>query len=266
MKKEKRVLIVEDDRNLLSDYAEIVSAAGYTVDSTDNLSNALAMVSEKAFHVGIIDIQLDKDDEHNRDGLSVIEYLRELDEGTEVIILSGQPRLEIAIEAYEKYDISQYLQKGKRSPSDITNAVNRAYEKCRLHEFGKYSSISQYLSDQRDPTVWEHKCLTVLEPSGGIKGLHLLLSDLCKPYVPLLCKLDVLPPMQVDEERRLLTGEFWSKALGEPVLLQMWPKEVEADAQAGLAVRQLHRSFEKAGVVCNAFLFNANRADFKESN
>src|SRR6476659_1552480 len=126
MKRERRVLIVEDDRRLLDDYEDIVASAGYRVTTTDNLSEAIAHTDNVTFHVAIVDIGLDKQDEHNEEGLAVIDHLYELAEGTEVMILSGQSKIAVAIQAYEKYGIAQYLEKGKKTPGDIISAVETA--------------------------------------------------------------------------------------------------------------------------------------------
>ena len=269
MRRQKRVLIVEDDRELLGDYSEIVSSAGYAVDATDTLTNAISKITDKTFHVAIIDIQLDKDNEHNQDGLTIIECLHDLNEGTEAIILSGQPKVEIAIEAYEKYDIAQYLEKGKKSPSDIVSAVQRAYARCKLNEYGTHATISAFLANQKDPTFWEDKCLSILQPSGGIKGLHSFLLELCIPYAPLIPKKNAQPPMRFDEGKHSVLGEFWSKAIGKPLLLEGHRKGAGIDQDNVLDSERLNRldqPWERAGVVGGSFLIRANRDDFERSN
>ncbi len=271
MKQDKRVLLVEDNRDLLNEYEEIVSSAGYSVDLAHDLAGAIQMVNEKTFHVAIIDIQLDPDDEHNQDGLAVLERLRELDEGTEAIILSGQPKLDVAIDAYEKFKIVHYLEKRKsKRPSDITGAVDKAFQQCNLRYYGPYRSLSGLLSDQKDAMSWEYECLSVLKPSAGIKGFHSFLMDFCGPYVPLLQKKSTSIPMRVAEADRTLSGEFWSKSIGKGVLLIAYPEELRKEKEPLLRLdeaRSIHHTYEKSNLIGLAFtLSNVDREQFVERN
>lgn len=227
MKKQKRVLIIEDNHKLLDDYSDIVTSAGYQVTATHNLKSAIEQIDKVTFHVAIVDIGLDEHDEHNEEGLAVIDHLYELDEGTEVIILSGQSKVAVAIEAYEKYGIAQYLQKGKNKPSDITSSVETAFRKCTLKEHGKYASLTQFLANAGNATKWEHQCLSVLHPTGGILGLNKFLLELCGSFTPLLPMKNTNEPMTIHENR--VYGRFWSKAIGSAVLLEGWSREKGPD-------------------------------------
>jgi CheY-like chemotaxis protein len=269
--KDKRVLLVEDNPGLRQEYQEIISSAGYAVDSRHNLQDAIKTIRNNSYHVAVIDIRLDEDDGHNQDGFSVLEYLHGLGEGTEAIVLSAQEDMEVTIDAYEKYEIAQYLEKRKnKRPSDITSAVDRAYERCKLREYGSYSSLTSLLSGEKNPTHWEYSCLSLLHPRGGIKGLHSFLSDLCKPYSPLLPKKGKKPPMQLDPSNQTLTGEFWSKGIGQEILLTASPKDTGGEQSKALHTneadeKELHFTFVKAGVFGAAFTkARGNREDFLE--
>ena len=47
-----------------------------------------------------MDLQLDIRDDSNRDGLKVIKYLHELNEGTQKVVVSGQGTEEVFVELY----------------------------------------------------------------------------------------------------------------------------------------------------------------------
>lgn len=269
MKNQKRVLIVEDDPQLLAEYAEIITSGGYSVDRVDNMQEAIARVEMQTYHVAVIDVQLDKDDEHNQDGLAVAEAIYELKEGTQTIILSAQDKLQVAIDAFEKYRIAQYLEKRKsKRPSDITTAIDRAFESSHISELGSYRSLSSLLSGDQDTTSWEHKFLTVLRPSGGIGGLNSFLKDLCEIYTPILPRKVGKRGMEVSDQDRCLFGEFWSKGIGEAVALLAYAKDLSEHElkclPKNLQTMQLHKR-EKAGVIGAAYrLSEASRENFVE--
>jgi len=273
MKDTKKVLFVEDDRELLDEYEEVISSPEYSVDVATDLPEALAKIKRKTYHVAVIDIGLDQADHDNRDGIKIIEYLHGLGEGTRAVVISAQRNVEVLIDAYEKYEIAQYLEKRKvRRPSDLRAAIEKAYSECRIRGYGAYGSVTSFLSGEKNPTSWEHSCLRILRPAGGITGLYSFFSDFCGSYTPLLAKkAAATSPMQLRESEGCVSGTFWSKGIGEAVSLVAYPK----DSSVGKSVeeemeqadsQQLHGTYEKANVTGVAFtLSRADREDFVES-
>jgi ActR/RegA family two-component response regulator len=274
MNAQKRVLIVEDEKSLLRTYVDIASSAGYAVAGVSNMKEAIAAIYNNSYHVAIVDIQLNGEGEHegqdyNRDGLSIIEYLHNLGEGTEIIILSALNEVEVAIQAYERFGIAQYLRKRKaKKASDIIAAIDRAYEKCRLNEYGNHNSITSFLAGS-NVMSWEHKCLSILHPTEGMKGLNAFFVELCKPFTPLLPRKSTDIPMGVDENKNCVTGEFWSKGIGQAISLTAYPRsngpEALRQAQADRADGQrLIQQYEKANVVGLVLSLSCPREDFVE--
>jgi ActR/RegA family two-component response regulator len=263
--KGRRLLIIEDDGPLRECYVDIAREAGYEVQGVGNLGDALNAINEVTYHVAVIDIQLSSVDEHNRDGLVILERLCVLEEGTESIILSGQPRIDVIVEAYEKFGITAYMRKGKVSTAvEITSAIDRAYERCKVDGLDSYSSLSAFLSGESDPSHWETRCMRVLQPLSGYSGLCTFFAELCASLTPLLPKKGNETPMQINEELACLSGDFWSKGLGLAISLLAFNKdtrrpEFDELARTGSEIRR----FEKAGI--SGLIVaqpNANRGDF----
>jgi ActR/RegA family two-component response regulator len=226
MKGQKRVLLIEDMEVPRQTYADIISSAGYSVDVATNLQEAISIIHSKTFHVAVVDITLDEDDVYNRDGLKIIEYLHELGEGTESIILSGQDTVEVAVEAYERFNLLQYIEKRKlRDTSELTSAVYNAYEKCKINVFGTHDSVIGFLGGKNAEWEWVPKCITALHPAEGRYGLESFFSNLLTPFAPLLPKKGVETQIYLNEVERYVSGDFWSKAIGIAISVFVYPRK-----------------------------------------
>ena len=80
-----RVLLVEDDLKIASFIIKGLKAAGFAVDHATDGENGLHLALTEPYDTAIIDIMLPK-----RDGLSVIEKMRQEKINTPVIILSAK--------------------------------------------------------------------------------------------------------------------------------------------------------------------------------
>jgi DNA-binding response OmpR family regulator len=83
------ILIVEDR----ADWRDILQTAllgqGFTVHSAASYQDALDIMATHEFGLAVIDPVLDKANRFNRDGISVIQKLRESHPNVPVVILTG---------------------------------------------------------------------------------------------------------------------------------------------------------------------------------
>lgn len=98
-----KILVVDDDwfmRDLLSRF---LGKKEYEVALADSGEAALQLVAEKAFNIGIIDILLS-----GMDGLELADRLKQLQPDMMLILMTGHPTLETALEALKR-GIQEYL-------------------------------------------------------------------------------------------------------------------------------------------------------------
>lgn len=117
------VLVVDDNVDLLMAYAEILADAGYTVETAADGMKAMALFSARPFDAVLTDI--------NMPGLNGVELLfrvREHDLDVPVLIMTGDPRVETAVQALENGAL-RYLLKPV-GPDALVAAVAGA---VRLH-------------------------------------------------------------------------------------------------------------------------------------
>ncbi len=91
-----RVLIVEDDRALLEAYADILLEAGFDVAAASNGTGALRALDGNAFDVVLTDVVMP-----GCTGLDILRAVRERDLDVPVVLVTGNPSVESAVQAVE---------------------------------------------------------------------------------------------------------------------------------------------------------------------
>jgi EAL domain-containing protein (putative c-di-GMP-specific phosphodiesterase class I) len=122
-----RVLVVDDERSLLEVLATMLAEAGWQVDTAPDGREALGLVDAQRYDVVLSDIDMP--------GINGVQLLREIrarDLDVPVLLITGHPRVETAVEALE-HGALRYLQKPLRE-RDLLSAVEDA---ARLHRMAR---------------------------------------------------------------------------------------------------------------------------------
>jgi DNA-binding NtrC family response regulator len=91
----------------------------YLVDVAHSAGQALAMLGVSRYDLVLADIKMPR-----MDGLEMLRQIREADEDTAVIVMTGYSSLDTAIKAI-KYDASDYLTKPFDDPDAVLDAIDR---------------------------------------------------------------------------------------------------------------------------------------------
>jgi DNA-binding NtrC family response regulator len=92
--KKGTLLLVDDDRHVLTSMADWLREQGYKVDVAGDYNSAVAAVDKKAYDLLLVDIRL-----ADKDGFEVLAYSRQKNPAIPVILLTGYGTVETAIEA-----------------------------------------------------------------------------------------------------------------------------------------------------------------------
>ncbi len=90
----KRILIIDDEPNICLLLSNILGKAGFMTETTLSGTTAIKMIKEKQYSLIFCDYRL-KDKE--KDGDTLLQYIRENAPGTAVVIMTGYPDVRIAI-------------------------------------------------------------------------------------------------------------------------------------------------------------------------
>jgi two-component system response regulator GlrR len=123
---DKRLLVVDDDTNLLELVRRKLSAAEYEIKTALTASEAIKAVEEENFHLCVADLRL-----ADGDGISLMNELHAISPHMPVIILTGYGSVESAVDAMKKGAYS-YLTK-PFDTQELLLQIERAVENSRLN-------------------------------------------------------------------------------------------------------------------------------------
>jgi EAL domain-containing protein (putative c-di-GMP-specific phosphodiesterase class I) len=121
-----RALIVDDEDLVLETYAEVLRGRGFEVDAVGEAVQALQHLSIQPYQVVISDIQMP-----GIDGLELLKAVRRVDLDVPIILMTGAPSIDTAIEAIE-HGAFRYLRKPV-SLDLLEETVKRAAQYHRLN-------------------------------------------------------------------------------------------------------------------------------------
>ena len=131
----EKILLAEDDPQLLGTLADFLEGLGYQVMRAADGDQALAAIEAEEIHLALLDINLP-----TLSGLQLLFLLKAHSPQTEVILFTGYAGLESAIQALRlgAYD---YLVKSDLRLSDLQAVVTRALEHRRLAQADRKSVV-----------------------------------------------------------------------------------------------------------------------------
>ncbi len=122
-----RVLIVDDEYQLLEAFKKKLSKEGMEVFTASNGEEAIAILKQETLDIGLFDIKLP-----DTDGVELLEKLREIQPTAEVIMLTGYASVDTAIRSM-KLGAYDYLTKPVKL-SELHTVILKAYEKKQLKD------------------------------------------------------------------------------------------------------------------------------------
>jgi EAL domain-containing protein (putative c-di-GMP-specific phosphodiesterase class I) len=109
-----KLLLVDDEAILLRAYARVLTGAGHTVVTADSAQAALALIAEQRFDAIFLDLCLP-----DYGGLQALEEIRARDPRVPVVLMTGTPTMETAIQAIGG-GAKRYLIKPVATPQLLT--------------------------------------------------------------------------------------------------------------------------------------------------
>jgi two-component system, repressor protein LuxO len=115
----ERILIIDDDEQLVKAYKEHFTELGYQVDCASEIEEAQTLLAHFQYSVIITDLRLSK---LGFDGLSLVKHVREQALPTRVVVLTGYGWPEIKAEARAQ-GVDVFVQKPTKL-STLTQTIN----------------------------------------------------------------------------------------------------------------------------------------------
>ena len=122
-----RLLVVDDEEALRDLFATILGEAGWQVDTAHSGEAAISLLVDHRYDVVLSDIDMPR-----MNGLQVLKAVRAHDLDLPVLLVTGHPQLDSAVEALEQGAL-RYLLK----PVSIDTLTNAVTEAARLHRVAR---------------------------------------------------------------------------------------------------------------------------------
>jgi ActR/RegA family two-component response regulator len=243
-----RALLVEDVESWVSILSRAVRRAGISeIVTCESLPAARDALRKARFDVAILDIGLDEADDLNKDGVKVLEAIREVDTASTRCVLvtgwQGGDRLALASDAQDKFGVDFAFMKEKYDAHALIEKLTELLEQAAASRFDK--TPMENLGASMEPFPLETQLLRALAPHGGVQTIYTLVSRLLSGAIPIVAEhpdhpLEILPG-------DVSVGLYWSRALSTAVAVGLGPAAAWPDDRSVIPERL--RELLPAGVV-----------------
>ncbi|MGB5193301.1 MAG: response regulator [Polyangiales bacterium] len=120
-----RVLVVDDDQAILEFMETFLTKDGFQVTTLANAKDAPEEVKDGGYHLVVLDLMMP-----GMGGVEVLESIRKVDSDVAVVIFTGYPSLETAVQSM-KLDAVDYLKK-PFNPDEFREVLDRVMRKKGL--------------------------------------------------------------------------------------------------------------------------------------
>lgn len=151
MEKKGKILILDDDPVVTLSCKRILGAEGYNITTVDKGDAALNKLAKEDFDLFISDVMLP-----DISGMEVLKEARVIKPKTDVVIITGYPRLEDAKEA-SRLGAQQYLEK-PFTPDFMVNVAKKVFDKrgwiLRQTFIDEFRDSVVSLKEQDNPVIF----------------------------------------------------------------------------------------------------------------
>jgi len=285
-----KILVIDDDRNLLELVKMRLESADYDVTTALREEDAIEVARDQVFDLSIVDLQL-----ASRDGISLMEELHLILPEMPVIILTAYGSIENAVEAMKRGAYS-YLTK-PFEPQDLLFQIDRALESGRLNvEIKRLKGLLEQRYDFVNIVTRSEKMKRILEMVSQIaktdstvlihgesgtgkelvaKAIHLASERKNGPFVPINCAAlpeALLESQLFGHEKGAFTGAIrstkglFTQAHGGTLFLDEigdMPLSIQAKLLRALQEKQFYPVGSEKAVAVDVRVIVATRKDLE---
>ncbi|PKI17663.1 sigma-54-dependent transcriptional regulator [Colwellia sp. 12G3] len=136
----EKILLVDDDTDILSALKMLLVSEGYLVVLTQSPEAALAALQRENVDLALMDLNYSSDTTSGEEGLALIESIRKVDENLPIVVMTGWATIEVAVSTMQN-GANDFVQK----PWDIDRLIAIIKNQIKLAQSEKNS---QKLSQQ----------------------------------------------------------------------------------------------------------------------
>ena len=119
----KKILIVDDEPDIIKLISDILSEHSFNIITSSTVEESLRLINDNEIDIALLDVSLD---EKKRDGVFLLKVLKEKNNETPVIMMSGHANIQTAVDTM-KLGAFEFIEK-PFSEQRLVNFINRASE------------------------------------------------------------------------------------------------------------------------------------------
>jgi nitrogen regulation protein NR(I) len=154
-----RILVVDDDQNILSAFEQLLTGQGYEVSRAQHGQEALDLLGSNRPDVVIMDICMP-----GLGGLETLQAIKAIDRRLPVIIITGHGTMETAVQAIKMGAVDYHVK--PLDPEELLDSIASALESVRLMD-RRVAMDSDSGSDEGDLIVGRSKSMREVYKSIG---------------------------------------------------------------------------------------------------
>lgn len=122
---ENRILLVDDEPEILHSLKIFLEFSGYVVDTAENAQKALSLVEEKKFNVAILDIMMPE-----MDGIELLQEIKARDFSIQVIMMTAYTSFDKTLKSLQHGAIDYVL----KPINDMDEFLDLIKDSCKRVE------------------------------------------------------------------------------------------------------------------------------------
>jgi sigma-B regulation protein RsbU (phosphoserine phosphatase) len=228
-----RLMIADDQADVRDALRLALRPDGYAIEQVLSPAAVLEAVREHRFDLALLDLNYARDTTSGREGLDLIDRVREIDADLPIVVMTGWASIELAVEALQ-HGAGDFVQKPWENSAlrailrtqlerGLARREARVRERQNAREWAEASSAQKMLLPQEIPPLPGFELAAASRPAGTLSG-------------------DYYEVLSLGEGRALLCiGDVCGKGAGAALLMANLQAAVKACAQENVRPAALCR-------------------------
>jgi len=159
--KQPRILIADDDHNILAALKLLLSCADYDVTLASHPEQVVKLFTQQSFDCILLDLNFNLDTTSGEEGLALIEQLNKIDEVVPIVVMTGWATVELAVNAMQK-GAADFIQKPWENERVLAIVETQICLAKQYHQTKKLDQENQLLkaeSGRFEPLIAESQSM-----------------------------------------------------------------------------------------------------------
>ena len=159
--KHPRILVADDDHNILAALKLLLSCADYEVTLASQPEQVVRLFKQESFACVLLDLNFNLDTTSGEEGLLLIEQLKQIDDAVPVVVMTGWATVELAVNTMQKgaADFNQKPWENERVLAIVETQIRLAKQFHQTQKLGQENQLLKAESGRFEPLIAESQSM-----------------------------------------------------------------------------------------------------------